>query len=265
VPTGWSKLGAVPQIPGLGLASPVAFAPGGKDGGDAVVLGIVPKAAANSTLLSQAFITAAGSLPAKEAVQSQGGIQGYRYRNVKLQGFARPVTVYVAPTTAGVATLACLSTPAGASTFAPTCDATANTMQLVSGKSFPVGPSQDYAKTVGGVLGTLKGAAKAGQGKLGAATTPNAQAAAARQLGAAYAKAAKALGGLALSPADTLANAKLAGALQATAAAYGTAAKAADKRDKGAFSKASKAVVAGQRSVTAALAGLKSAGYNVTS
>jgi hypothetical protein len=166
--------------------------------------------------------------------------------------------VYAVPTTAGVATLACVNAKA-------TCDASANTMALVSAKSFPVGPSQDYAKAVGGALGALKKATKSGQAKLGSAKTPKAQASAAGALSAAYAKAAKALGGLALSPADKLANAQLVTGLKATGKAYGNAAKAAKKNDKKAYAKASKAVGAGQGTVSKALAGLKSAGYDVKS
>jgi hypothetical protein len=257
VPAGWSRLSAAPPVPGLGLADPVAFGPGGKGSGDAVLLGAVRKSADNSTLLSTGFIKAAGSLPAKEAVESDGGLQGYRYRNVKLSGFDRPVTVYAVPTTAGVATLACLGASA-------TCDASANTMQLVSAKAFPVGPSGDYAKAVGGALGALGKATKSGQAKLKAARTPRAQASAANGLSTAYAKAAKALGGLNVSPADKLANAQLVAGLGATAKAYRSAATAANKNDKKAYATASKAVAAGQQTVAKALAGLKSAGYDVT-
>jgi hypothetical protein len=258
VPEGWTKLAAVPEIPGIDLADPVAFAPGGKGGGDAVVLGAVRSSADNSTLLSTGLIKNAGTLPERAAVQSDSGLQGYRYRDVRVQGLDRPVTLYAVPTSTGVATLACLAPQA-------VCDASANTMELVSAKAFPVGPSKDYASAVSGALGALDRAVKSGQGKLGAAKTPKQQGAAAGALGAAYAKAAATLGGLDVSPADKLANAQLVGGLKATAAAYGKAAKAAGKHDKGAFAKAGKAVRAGQATVTKALAGLKSAGYDVTS
>jgi hypothetical protein len=156
-----------------------------------------------------------------------------------------------------VATMACLSSQA-------ICDASANTMQLVSADAFPVGPSKDYATAVGGTLGTLGKAAKAAQAKLRSAKTPTQQASAATTLSAAYAKAAKALGGLDVSPADKLANAQLVAGLKATAAAYGKAAKAARGHDKGAFAKAGRAVTAGQATVAKALAGLKSAGYDLS-
>jgi hypothetical protein len=187
------------------------------------------------------------------------GLQAYRYRDVKLSGFDKPVTVYAVPTNQGVATMACVGLTAAV------CDASANTLSLVSAKGFPVGPSADYAKTVGGAMGALSGAAKSGQSKLQSAKTPKAQAAAARQLNGAYGKAAGALNGLDLSPADALANAKLVSALKSTASAYGNAANAAAKNNKGAYAKAGKAVSAGQQKVAAAIAGLKAAGYDVKS
>jgi hypothetical protein len=257
VPSGWSKLASAPAVPGMDLADPVAFTPGGKEGGDLVLLGAVRKNADNSTLLSTNLIKAVGTLPAKEAVEVSGGLQGYRYRNVRVNGFNRPLTVFVVPTSAGVATFAC----AGAQT---TCDGSANTMQLVSAKAFPVGPSADYAKAVGGALGALGKATKSGQATLTSAKTPKAQASAANALSAAYAKAGKTLGGLSVSPADKLANAQLVSGLNATAKAYSNAAKAASKNNKSAYAKASTAVAAGQKTVAKALAGLKSAGYNVT-
>ena len=62
-------------------------------------------------------------------------------------GLDQPVTLYAIPTPQGVATVACV--PSAAS-----CDGVANTLEL-NGKPFPVGPSEDYAKKVSGVLGAL--------------------------------------------------------------------------------------------------------------
>jgi hypothetical protein len=245
-------------VPGLGVSDAVAFAPAGKDGGDAVVLGAVRGSANNSTLLSSGLIKAAGTLPDRQAVAIGDGLQAYRYRNLRLSGFSRPVTVYAVPTTAGVATLACLG-------GAATCDPSANTMALVSAKGFPVGPSADYGKAVSGALATLGKAQKSGQAKLKSAKTPDAQASAAQSLSAATSKAASTIGGLKVSPADALVNSQLVTALKSTAKAYGSAAKAAKQHDKAAFAKAGKTVSTGQKDIAKALAGLKAAGYDVKS
>ena len=74
VPADWSELSAAPDVPGLSLSDPKAAAPGGKDGGLAVVVGTVKKAADNSTLLAQPFLQAVGDVPKPSgAVQIGGG------------------------------------------------------------------------------------------------------------------------------------------------------------------------------------------------
>jgi hypothetical protein len=263
VPAGWTKATSVASVPGLDLADAVAFGPGGKIDGDAVVLGAVRESANNSTLLSENFIKAVGKVPQKEAVLVGGNLQAYRYRDVEVPGFGRRVTLYTVPTSAGVATLACLSTSAGAAAFRATCDGSANTLSLVSAKGFPIGPNADYAKAVSGAMGTLATAVKSAQSRLSSAKTPKAQSAAAASLASAYAQAAKALGGQKVSPADTFANQQLVSALRSADAAYTKAARAAAKKDKRGFAKAGTAVKAAQQKITTALDGLKSAGYNV--
>ncbi len=197
VPASWSELGAAPDVPGLSLADPKAAAPGGEDGGTAIVLGTVEKAADNSTLLAQPFLQAIGDVPKPSgAVQIGGGdVQAYRYENLEPNGFDRTVTVYAAPTSAGVATLACLAPAADAKSFAATCDQIANTLELSSGDPLPVGPSTAYAGAVSKVLGALGKADRAGRAKLKSAKTPQDQASAARSLSSAFNTAGKTLAG----------------------------------------------------------------------
>jgi hypothetical protein len=192
-----------------------------------------------------------------------GDVQAYRYDNLKPDGFDRTVTVYTAPTTAGVATLACLAPPADAKSFAATCDQIANTLELSSGDPFPVGPSKDYAGAVDKALATLGKADKAGQAKLGSAKTPQAQAAAAGSLAKAFHAAGKSLAKQDLSPADRGVNGLLVKALRQTGSAYDKAASAAAKKSKSAFNKAGDEVAKGRQAVAKALAGLKAAGYDV--
>jgi hypothetical protein len=262
VPAGWTKSASAAEVPGLTLSDAVAFGPGGKVDGDTILLGAVRDSANNSTLLSTDFIKAVGKVPPKEAVQI-GDLQAYRYRDVDVPGFARRVTLYAVPTSAGVATIACLSPPAGAAAFRPTCDGSANTLALVSAKPFPVGPNADYAKRVSGTLAALASATKSAQSRLSSAKTPKAQASATRSLAAAHAKAAQTLAALKVSPADAFANAQLARALRSANAAYGKAAKAAAKKDKRGFGRANVSVKTAQQDIATALDGLKSAGYNL--
>ena len=124
----------------------------------------------------QPFLQALGEVPKPSgAVQIGGGdVQAYRYDNLKPNGFDRTVTVYAAPTSAGVATLACLAPAADAESFAATCDQIANTLELSSGDPLPVGPSKAYAGAVSKALAALGKADKAGQAKLKSAKTPQA-------------------------------------------------------------------------------------------
>jgi hypothetical protein len=265
VPSDWSELGAVPDVPGLALSDAKAAAPGGKDGGLAVVLGTAGKSANNSTLLPLTFLQAIGDAPDPSgAVQIAGGdVQAYRYNALEPNGFDRTVTVYAAPTSAGVATLACVAPAADADSFAATCDQIANTLSLSGGEPYPVGPSKAYGDAVTKAFATLAKADKSGQAKLKAAKTPQAQAAAARSLSDAFGKAAKTLGGQQLSPADRGANALVVKALGQTDAAYGKLASAASKKSKAAYSKASGDVAKARKAVANALDGLNAAGYDV--
>ena len=169
------------------------------------MVGTADKSANNSTLLPATFLEGFDAVPKPSGAVTIGGgdVQAYRYNALEPKDFDRAVTVYAAPTSAGVATVACVSPKADADSFATTCDQIANTLELSKGDPFPVGPSKDYAATVSKALGTLGKADKSGQAKLKSAKTPGDQAAAARSLSSAFNKASKTLAGeKGLSPAD---------------------------------------------------------------
>src|SRR5690242_21371348 len=69
--------------------------------------------AANSTLPPAGFLTAlgldAGGLPPRQAVRlADNKIEAYRYQNLRPRGIEKPVTLFVAPTSQGIATVACV-------------------------------------------------------------------------------------------------------------------------------------------------------------
>jgi hypothetical protein len=201
-------------------------------------------------------------VPEREAVSiGPGDLQAYRYQDVSIEGLDTPVTLYVAPTSEGVATLACVAGAEGV----PNCNAIADTVELTSGDPFPVGPSADYAEALGGMSAKLAKAVDKPLAALNRAKTPSAQADAARDLRSAYRKASNTLSGLDLSPADRTVNARLVGALDATAAAYGKAAAAAADNNKAGYRRASKALGKATREGNAALEGLQAAGYQTAS
>jgi hypothetical protein len=262
-PSSWKKISSVPKIPGMQFAAPVALAPGGAAGGESVVVGQVKQGAANSTLLPTGFLEALGldpgEVPPREAVRlSRSDLQAYRYANLRPRGLDQPVTLFTAPTSEGVATVACVDPGSD-------CESIANTLKLNAGTPFPVGPSKDYAAGLGKTLGGLDKKVQAGRGDLRGAKTPKAQAAAAKDLSAAYNAAAASVSKLKVSPADAAANQQLAAALKQTGAAYRRLSAAAGAGSKGGYAKARSAVQRGEQSVDGALRGLEAAGYKVAS
>jgi serine/threonine protein kinase len=249
LPAGWSRAETLPAVPGLDGATGYTAPDGGT-----VMLGTTD--ADNAALLPAGLLEAAGGVPDQRTPVALGPdkLQAYRYSDVEVEGLDQPLTVYALPTRQGVATVACL--PGSAS-----CEGVANTLELVSGDPLPVGPSGQYAKAVSDALGTVAKADVA----LRRASTPRAQAAAARDLQAAYRSASQALGEQPVNPADASANARLVAALGATAKAYGQAASAAAAGSKPRYQQAGRAVNAARRDIDGALEGLRAAGYEIGS
>ncbi|HET8758810.1 MAG TPA: hypothetical protein VFM58_22535, partial [Solirubrobacteraceae bacterium] len=254
VPETWTDT-AAPNVPGLTLAD--AKAAGGA--GATVLFGTVRDEANNSTLLPTPLLQAAGEVPKnREAVRlGPDEVEAYRYRDVRLAGLDKPVTLYAIPTTQGVATVACMPS-------SKSCDGVANTVEL-NGEAFPVGPSEDYAKKVSATLGALDAKVAKARSALATAKTPAAQAKATARLRDAYRQAASGLRGGRLSPADRGANARLVAALDGLAKAYAKGAAAASNTNKAGFKRAGAAVTTAQRELAGALEGLRAAGYEIQS
>ena len=184
VPSDWKKIADVPAIPGMQFASPIAQAPGGAAGGESVVVGQVKRARTTRRCCRPASCSAlgldSGELPPRQAVRlADNKLEAYRYPNLRPDGLDQPVTLYTVPTSAGVATVACVDPSAD-------CESIANTLKLNAGTAFPVGPSKEYAAGLGKTLGALDKKVSAGRKALQGADTPKAQAAAAKDLSAAY-------------------------------------------------------------------------------
>ena len=257
-PGGWARDTAPPEIPGLEIEGAAAASNEGKT--ETVVVGMVPELADNFALLPPAFLqslgTPAGEAPEREAVRL-GDVQAFRYQRVEPEGFGKPVTVYVAPTSEGVATLACVSPTAD-------CETIATSLKISSGEPFPVGPNKEYGSAVSEALSSVSAARKKGTSQMRSAKTPRAQAGGATTIAKAYSGAARSLRGLEVSPADRTVNDLLATALADTGKAWSAAAKAARSNDKGDYSRAGRAITNGQRDVARALSALEAAGYKVS-
>ncbi len=235
-PTGWKQLDRAPATPGLTLRSAVAAAT--TSGGGSIVLALAGDAADRPSLLPS------GIAPSKRTVTRLGNVTAYRYDGV---GAGR-LTVFVAPTAAGVATVACIKPTAD-------CIHAATTLTVTGTRVFPLGASRTYARVLNRSLGSLRRATLRG------AKTPKAQAAAAARIAAAYRHAAVLLSGLRLSPADRGLNAQLTSALNDGQRAYAALAVAARGSQRKAYGAAAKRVASAERRVAAAQRALSAAGY----
>ncbi len=267
VPANYAALASVPEIPQLGLVDGAAYAPGGRDGGRAVVLGNT--AADDSTLVPEDFRGAIGlergEAPDRTAVKlGPDELQAYRMEGLRPEGSDREVTLYASPTSEGVANVACLAPPADAAAFKGECEAIANTMQISSGTPLEVGPDQEFAKTLGDTFGRLQNQVAKGQEALrGDNATFRVQAAAARDIRAAYANAARELQGAELRPADESIRSALVGQLGAAAAAWKKAASEAVNKDRGGFAASEPAIRRTTQELRQQVARLAAAGYEI--
>jgi hypothetical protein len=259
-PAGWARRSEPVQVPGLDLTRAASVGPGEEEGDGSATIGFA-RAGAHRPSLLPASLTAAlgmrpGLTPERKRVQLAGGLEAYRYDGLRPRGYGRPVTVYAAPTSRGVATLACSEPDAGAERFAADCEALANSLSVTGATAYPLGPSEDFAAAVNGALDRL-----ARVPRLGEARTARAQATAAEAVAGGYEDARAALERLEVSPADAGARAALVRALRTAGGGYRDLAAAARRTQAGRYRAAAAAAERGDAELAAALGALKRTGY----
>jgi Protein kinase domain len=256
-PESWEPTAAAaePAIPGLDLKGAIGAAPAAADG-SGVMAGTTD--AQGSHLLPASLVDRVeGSLPTPAAVKL-GDLEALRYRGVKVRGFDRALNLYAAPSTVGVATLACYSLPTDQHLEA-NCESVADTLALTKGTPYPLAASAATEKKIDEAVTALAKGRKEGRRRLAQAKTPAAQAQAAERLSSTYTHAARALGGVEAGPVlDGKLDAGRA-ALNAAAAAYSRLAKAARGNDSQGFHAAGQAVDKSEADLETALASLGAA------
>jgi hypothetical protein len=259
-PSTWRRPSSPLAPPGLTLSQPLGLVAARSAG--SLVAGMATDAA-GPTLLPAAFTTQLqGAPPAPHDAVLLGGLQAYRYAGLHLKGSSDALTVYVVPTSAGVASIACRASPPAAATLA-SCERIAATLRLSGASAYPLGPSAAYARVLNDQLARLRAGAGAAATALQAARTPTAQAAAATKLSQAYAQASGGLARATTNPTVRDANAQLAGALAEIATAYSTAASAARSGDGARYGAAVTAVRRGVGALHRAQRSLGALGYDV--
>lgn len=265
-PAGWQLESTPPAIPGMSLSGPLTLAT--TRAGGTLVAGEV--AATGPTLLPATFVrrltgpAGTGRAPAPTPV-ALGSLDAYRYAGLSVRGLHQPVTVYAIPTSAGVATLVCLPAGPAVSTFDRRCGAVAATVSLLGASAYGLTPSHSSAQLLSGTFKRLRSAVSAPERQLSAATTPAAQAAAARRLSAAYGTAATALSGGGVSPLVQGAQTATVAALRQISTGYSRAAAAATGNSASAYAAASRQVHRGSVALAAAIRSLTAVGYRVSS
>jgi hypothetical protein len=214
--------------------------------------------ATGPTLLPAAFAERVEPKPAAGGAVDLGEVQALRYRDLKVSGHKDPVTVYAAPTTSGVVTMACEGAGIAAS-----CERVAATIALKGAKALPVVADERYAQGLRKVLGDLEGKRSAARKALAGASTGAAQANAAGRLSSAYSAAAKAAGALRPGPREAAASAALVGALKRAGVGYARVASAARSGNRGGYASGRAAAAAGEAALARALAGFRRLGYKV--
>lgn len=257
-PSDWEATGAGerPAIPGLELRDAVGAAPAARDASGATA-GLTD--ARGPRLLPATLVQRTGDgLPSATPVQL-GELEALRYRGVRLRGFDRDLTLYAAPSSAGVVTLACYS-PAAEPGFEATCESIAQTLELLKGRPYPLAVPAQTERALAAAVTGLRQAHQSGRRRLERASSGDAQAAAAVRLAEANGVAHRRLSQLQVSPAIAGQVEGVLASIAASEVAYRRLAEAARAADGGGFEAAKREVEAGEKALRKSLAALEQAG-----
>ena len=252
-PEGWTAREA-PPIAGLGLREPAAAG----NGESTIVAGTT--AAEGPALLPADFAQRLPSPPRPEDAVTLGAARAYRFADLRPEGSDGAMTLLVAPTSAGVATIVCLGTDVDRAR----CEAAAGSLELDDGvRVLRLGPSAQYARALKAPLDRLRTRRAAALRDLDAADTPGAQARHAATIAAAYRKAAAALGKVEPNPPERPVHAALRRAVARAGQAYGSVADAAGAERRQAYERAGRRARTADRDLNQALEELEAFGYRV--
>ena len=242
-PAGWDEI-SPPEIAGLSLDD--AAAVGDRDA--AMVAGLTP--AGGAGLLPRGITD-----PGEPEPVALGNAQAYRYAPA-----GGELTLLVAPTTAGVATIACTGPAAARSR----CERAAASLALGDGaRAYRLGPSERYARELGRALDALADERTSAVRALKAADLPRPQATAAADAATAYGRGATALGKVAPNPPERAAHAALRAAVRDGRTGYAKLADAARGEHRAAYGRARARIARADARIDRALTQLAALGYRV--
>jgi hypothetical protein len=187
---GWTKITSAPRLGGLDFRNPVVLRE--HFSGTRLVGGLLP--ATSRMLLPPEFVRRLLVRPRRPEIAKLGGAKAYYFAGLILANGGQ-VEVYVLPTTAGVAAIACI----GGRGLAPPhddCWRNAATLQVRGGRPLRLGSDAAFRQRLPGAVSALEHARQ--QARAGLATqVPAQQAAAASRLSRSFQAQAASLAPLA--------------------------------------------------------------------
>jgi Protein kinase domain len=260
-PSGWHTGADTAVIPGLRLQSAVGLTDGD---GASFLAGTVTSVNGAALLPAALQSRIRGGRSAADTVLL-GSLRVRRYAGLAVRGAPGPVTLYVLPTSSGVATLACVIGRNPRASAATQCAQIAATLRLHGTRALSLAPSPAYARAVGGALQTLRTATQGPTHALSAAHTRKAQATASSGLSAAYAAATHTLGALAAPPQAAGSQRQIVSALGRLRDGYSAAAAAARSGSANAYRAATRDITRSSGALRRGLDGFRQAGYQIAS
>jgi serine/threonine protein kinase len=249
----WSATVA-PSVPGLSLSDPAVAR---SSAGEVLALGVVPEAEGRY-LLPATFERSLAATPKPGGVRI-GTAMAYRYKDLHVKGFPKPITLILIPTTSGAVALLCVP-HTSSDTPVRTCETVAGTMRLSGTDPLPLGPNPGYARQLALAISNAQ-SAEASERALTDARTRAGQARLSSMLAGVYDAAAGLLAKASPGPDAAASNGRLLDALRQTARGYSAMATAAHAGQPDRFREAASRRLVSQRSIRSLLVELRSDGY----
>lgn len=269
LPAGWSRTPPPPAVPGLALRDAVAWAPAGHAAQASLVVGRSAAAPA-PTLLPDAFVDRPGVRLTPARGIAVGSADALLYQGVAVQGAARHLDLYAAPSGGAVYLAACRAATKPDEAYLSACRIAVQSLILPTVQTSQVSALDPaYGRAVGAAMTRLRAERARARRGLARAGSGSAQATAALALTGAYRRAAGDVGSGARllvangapRPASGTSRSGLAGALAAAAGAYRGLASASAHRRGADFRAARARILAAEQVVDRQLRALTALGY----
>ena len=265
-PSDWQKLATTPRIPGLNLANEMGLGPKGAQGAG-LLTGTTP--AAWPTFVPATFRSRipGSALTDRDTVRI-GGLDAFRYSDLKPKGFDGTVTLFVVPQEGKPTTaLACFAKTgqagAGGGVFSD-CSAIAAGIAINGATSYPLTLPSDYATRLNSTLTRLTSSRESGVTRMANAGSSSTQATAARSVASAYGAAIPKLQSANATAYIEPANDEIVAALRRTQRAYTSLASAAAAESTSRYDSARRRVNAGEQRLRTAVVDLEALGFDVS-